>query len=1012
MQSSAIDTKYVSLIALFILLGFNSAQITSEKGHAPSEDSPRQVKPEFRTQASPWADSLMNTLSRREKIGQLFMVAAYSNKGLAHVAEIERLITEYNIGGLIFMQGGPVRQAQLTNTYQDLSKVPLMLAMDAEWGLGMRLDSVQFYPRQLALGASYNDDLVFDFGREQARQLKRLGVHVSFSPVVDVNSNPLNPVIGNRSFGEDRMHVARMGYAYQEGLQSERVLANLKHFPGHGDTDRDSHKTLPSVLHSRHRLDSIELYPFRTLFNQGAGSVMVAHLDVPALDTVSEARTPSTLSPAIVTELLRNELGFDGLVFTDALNMAGVANSASPGEAEYRALMAGNDVLLFAGNVPKAVQYIENAVDEGLLSLEVINEHCYRILQAKEWCGAHQTEKIDTETLIDDLNGPTASAIQRRVIEGSMTVLRNESVLPLVFESGRKAAIVSITDQPRSVFASHLAAGIEADVFTLPKHPDFSLIQRMKSKLIGYDLVIFGLLDASTSPAKNWGVSAGSMQLIHAVNQRTQTIACLFTNAYALKAFDGADQLDGLVVAWHDAPHVQRICADVLLGAAPAGGRLPITCGHQFTLGQGIALTPVGRLRRTTPEYVGINSADLARIDSIALSGIAAKAYPGCRVLAVKDGAIIVDRSYGHQTYEQKIPVDESTVYDLASITKVVSSTLALMHLHQQGLIDLEYNLCDYIDVPDTSSCYNLNLRMMLSHHAGLPAWIPFYTSTLSKGEFRNDLYRKKSVPGYSTRVAENLYILDTYADSIRARISQITLKPDHQYRYSDLGYYFVHQLIESLSDQTLNRLVDSLFYRPMGLRSMGYHPLDRIALEHIAPTEYDLTFRKQLVHGHVHDPGAAMLGGVAGHAGVFSTAEDLAAIMVMLLNGGEYAGRRYLSDSLVSEYTRCQYCEGENRRGVGFDKPTIDGKDGPCARSASKDSFGHSGFTGTLAWADPKENLVYVFLSNRVYPNADNNKLLKMNIRTDIHQVLYDAIKKARIRNNKQLLGDVVNDQ
>lgn len=972
--------------------------------HAPA---PRQ-KPVFRTIDSPWADSLMETLTLREKIGQLFMVAAYSNKNSKHTNEIETLVTDYGIGGLIFMQGGPVRQAILTNRYQSLANVPLLLSMDAEWGLGMRLDSVQFYPRQLSLGASHDGDLVYDFGREQARQLKRIGVHVSFSPVVDVNSNSANPVIGNRAFGEHPQHVADMGYAYMAGLQDGGVLANAKHFPGHGDTDSDSHKTLPSVLHNRERLDSVELYPFRKIFDEGIGSVMVAHLDIPALDTTAVGRRPSTLSPAIVTDLLRGELGFDGLVFTDALNMAGVANSAEPGEAEFRALLAGNDVLLFAGDVAKAVQYIEAAVAEGTLDEATINTHCYRILQAKEWAGAHLRTPIETTTLVADLNNAEARAMQRRSIEGSITVLRNDDVIPARPSSGRKVAIVTFTDKNDTHFAQHLEGALNATTFKVSRSPDFSTTQKLEQQLSGFDLVIFSLTDASTSPGKNWGVSNQSVRIINAVNAKTRVIVSLFSNAYALRKARGLEQVEGLIVAWHDHPRVQEICAEVVLGSALAGGLLPVSCGERFQRGSGLPITELGRLRQTVPEYVGLSERDLKRIDSIALSGIEAKAYPGCRVVLVKDGNVIVNRSYGYQTYEKIRKVDEATVYDLASITKIAASTAALMHLHGKGLIDLDYNLCDYIDVPDTSSCYNMNLRMMLSHYAGLPAWIPFYTRTMEKGTLRPDLYRTKPVPGFQTRVANDLYIRDSYADSIYQRIVTISLKPDHEYRYSDLGYYYVQRLVETLTGTPLDRYVDSVFYQPMGLQSMGYHPLKRNRIEDIAPTEYDLLYRKQLVHGDVHDPGAAMMGGVAGHAGVFSNAEDLASLMYMLMKGGLFAGRRYLDERILAEYTSCQYCEGDNRRGVGFDKPPVKGKEGPCARSASKSSFGHTGFTGTIAWADPEHDLVYVFLSNRVYPNAENNKLLKMNIRTDIHQVIYDAIRASEVRANKALLGEL----
>lgn len=970
--------------------------------HEEGEDLPRTAI--FNEAKSPWADSLIQTMSLEEKIGQLFMVAAYSNKDEQHVQEIETLIRDHHIGGLIFMQGGPLRQAILTNRYQALAKVPLLLSMDAEWGLGMRLDSTLFYPRQLTLGASNNDDLVYDFGREQARQLKRLGVHVSFSPVIDVNSNPDNPVIGNRSFGEDRELVSRLGYAYMSGLQDGGVLANAKHFPGHGDTDSDSHKTLPSILHDRDRLDSLELYPFRRLFDAGIGSVMVAHLDVPALEP--EPGTPSTLSYKIVTELLRDELGFDGLVFTDALNMAGVANSVEPGEAEYRALLAGNDVLLFAGDVPKAVNYILQAIEEGRIDEAQIDEHCLRILKAKEWAGAHFRTEVELNGLHDDLTGPQAQSVQRKVIESGMTIVRNKGILPVLRDASQSVAIVTFTDRNDQHFAEQLSTQIQAETFRYPKNPDFKTSQVMEQALSEFDLVIFSLTDASGSPSRNWGVSNQSVRIINSVSRKTKVAVNIFTNAYALRKSRGLEEADLIVVGWHDHPAVQAACADLYLGAAIAGGKLPVNCGNYFPLASGMPMQDLVRLRRTVPEFVGWSSSDLERIDSIALSGIEQQAYPGCRVLAIKDGNIIVDRSYGHLTYEKKTAVDRNTVYDLASITKIAASTLSMMHLQDQGLIDLDYSLCDYIDLPDTAACYNMNLREMLSHTAGLPAWIPFYQNTLEKGKLLPSLYRHAEGNEFKTEVIDGLYIRDSYVDSIYNTILRASVKPEQRYKYSDLGYYFVKRIVERKTGHTLDAFTDSIFYRPMGLSSLGYHPLERIPLERIAPTEYDLLFRKKLVHGYVHDPGAAMLGGVAGHAGLFSNAEDLGILMYMLMKGGSYGGRSYLQSATIDEYNTCYYCEENIRRGVGFDKPPVDGKTGPCAEDASQNSFGHSGFTGTLAWADPDLDLVYVFLSNRVYPNADNNKLLKLDIRTNIHQVLYDAHLSAERRQHQSLMG------
>lgn len=977
-----------------------SHSLTAQRASAADD-----LKPVFLHHPTPVADSLLQTMSMREKIGQLFMVAAYSNKGNDHQREIEQLIDDYGIGGLIFMQGGPLRQAHLTNTYQERSKYPLLIAMDAEWGLGMRLDSIPDFPRQLSLGASYDDELVYEFGLEQARQLKRLGVHVSFAPVVDVNSNTANPVIGNRSFGEDREWVTRLGAAYMEGLQDGGVLANVKHFPGHGDTDADSHKTLPSVLHSRERLDSIELYPYHELFRRGAGSVMVAHLNIPALDSSGR---PTTLSEQVVTELLRDEMGFDGLVFTDALNMRGISDYAEPGDAEFLSLLAGNDILLFAGDVPTAVQRIEAALKSGQLSQTQLDHHCLRILRAKEWCGAfHRADTVLTDGLYTDLFNNRAKALFRKVTEGALTVLRNDRILPFTAVKNETIAVLNIGEDEEVPFTKALRSYYQIDTYSSPKNPSFSTSQRLEQELADYDLVIINLLDASNSPSRNWGVSNQSVRIINAINAKTKVQLNVFTNPYCLTSMRGVEKVDGLMIAYHDDARTQQIVAEVIAGRAAAKGRLPVQCGY-FKPGEGLLVEKAVRLRNTVPEFVGLESDDFNRIDSIALAGLSEQAYPGCRILVAKEGSIIYDRSFGHQTYKEKTPVNSQTVYDLASITKIVASTAALMHLQDEGRFSLDYNICDYLDVPDTSSCFNMNMREMLSHYARLPAWIPFYAETIHNGEPDPSLYRKQPTRGFTTQVADALYIRDSYADTMFTTIANTALRAEQEYRYSDLGYYFIQRMIERLSGKPLEEYVDSVFYTPMGLRSMGYHPLNRVPLEDIAPTEYDMLFRKQLVHGHVHDPGAAMMGGVGGHAGVFSTAGDLAEMMQMFLNGGDYGGQQYLSDGTLTEYTTCHYCDRDNRRGVGFDKPSSEPNSGPACNDASPLSFGHSGFTGTLAWADPAEDLVYVFLSNRVYPNAENWKLVKMNIRTDIQQVIYDAIRAKEMRDSQRLLGDI----
>lgn len=954
------------------------------------------VPPPFLQQNTQWADSILQSMTLRQKIGQLFMVAAWSDHR-ENKAELEDLISNYNIGGLIFFQGGPVRQAQLTNHYQSISKTPLFVAMDAEWGLGMRLDSVMTYPRQMTMGALTENELIYQFGADMAEQLKRLGVQISFSPVIDVNNNPQNPVISNRSFGENKYKVAQKGLAYMRGLQDNFVLANGKHFPGHGDTETDSHKSLPIIEHDLARLDSIELYPFKQLINQGLGSIMVAHLYIPALD--STPNQASTLSGNIVTKLLRENLNYEGLVFTDALNMKGVSKYYDPGELDLKALMAGNDVLLFPEDVPKAVEKIEAAVAEGIISEKTIEKHCLKILKAKKWTGLDSLKPIDIQHLHEDLNKPAYRANNRKMIQESLTLLNNrKGIIPIADDFKKDIAVVSIGADTLNAFNSSFSRHFEADRYSVDRKPDFSFIKSMTDDLKKYDLVIFNFLETSNRTSINFGVSEQAMRLVNAVNGRTKVILNVFANPYALTDFKGLQKLDGLLIAYQDDEVTQDAVVNLITGAQGASGKLPVSISEDYPAQSGRFTTGGLRLQHAEPEFVGISSDSLLAIDTIAMEGIAEQAYPGCRVLIAKSGNVIWDKSYGHQTYEEKIPVDENTVYDLASITKIFASTASIMKLQDEEKLSVDYNLCDYLDISDTAACYNVNLKEMMSHYAQLKSWIPFYLETIDKGHLDKDLYRNTPEKGFTTPVSEGLYIRNSYADSIYKDIVSSTLRPKKEYRYSDLGYYFIKRIIEKESGYPMEDYVEKSFYDPMKLHSMGYHPLESMPIENIAPTEYDMLFRKQLVHGFVHDPGAAMLGGVGGHAGVFSNARDAAVMMQMFMNKGSYGGVNYIAPETVEYFTTCHYCDKDNRRGIGFDKPALEGP-GPSAKSASRSSFGHSGFTGTLVWADPEHELVYVFLSNRVYPNAENRKLIEKDIRTRIHQVVYNAIEAAKVK-------------
>ena len=939
-----------------------------------------------------WVDSVFKILTPDERLGQLFMVAAYSNRDEKHIAELERLIDEQKIGGLIFFQGGPVRQANMCNRLQDRSKVPLMIAMDAEWGIGMRLDSTIDYPRQMTFGAIENNDLLYDFGAEVARQMKRMGMHVNFAPVVDVNSNADNPVIGTRSFGENKIKVAQKGISVMKGMQDNGILACAKHFPGHGDTDSDSHLTLPIINHPYSRLSDIELYPFREMVRNGIGSMMVAHLYIPALDTTPNLA--STLSPRIVDGLLKDSLGFKGLIFTDALNMKGVSKYYKPGEVELKALLAGNDVMEFAEDVPKAIELIRQAVKDSLISQEEIDKRCLKVLHAKAWFGLDNYQPIELENLIHDLNNSQARAVHNRLVESSISLLINKNVIPLKDLEKKSTASFVVGADMGGTFQATLSKYASVDHFALKENAPASEFWSTLNALKGYDRVILSIHHLNSKRQKNYGVDQQLLDVIAELSYSTELIINVFGNPYCLSRLPGLEHANALLFSYDRTEVSESLAAQAIFGGVSISGKLPVTANRLFRYGDGLK-SPKTRLAYGEPAQVGLDETVLANIDSITLDAIKAKATPGAQILVAKNGVVVYEKNFGHHTYEAARPVRSEDVYDLASITKVAASLISFMKLVDEGKVDVDDEVSDYLLELKKTNKKKITFRNMLSHYAGLKAWIPFYLKTIRNGKPDSLYYRSTHSAQFPHQVAEGLYMRKDYPDSIYRQINESDLLSKPQYKYSDLGYYYMRKVIKLESGLPLDQYASKEFYQPLGLQTMGFHPRKSIDLDRLVPTEYDMTFRKQLVQGHVHDPGAAMMGGVGGHAGLFSNASDLAVVMQLFLNNGEYGGERYISEKTVKEFIKCQFCKNGNRRGIGFDKPEPSGKGGPTCECVSYLSFGHTGFTGTMAWADPDQDIVYIFLSNRVYPDAENNKLLKMDVRTNIQQIIYDSIVK-----------------
>ena len=939
-----------------------------------------------------WVNKTFVEMTDDEKIGQLFMIRAHSDKDQKHIKKIKDQIKKYHVGGLCFFQGTPQKQSKLVNEYQAMADVPLLISMDAEWGLGMRMKaSTISYPRQLMLGAIQDNDLIYDMGIEIAAQLNAVGVNVSFSPVVDVNNNPNNPVINDRSFGEDKYNVAAKGVAYMKGLQAGNVMACAKHFPGHGDTDVDSHADLPIINHDRQRLDEIELFPFKALINHGVQSMMIAHLSVPSFD--NRKNMPTTLSDKTVTGVLKNYLGFQGLIYTDALEMKGVSKHFKPGFMEVEALKAGNDILLLPIDIGAAVKQIKIALETGELKWEDINHKVLKILAAKYQLGLTvHPKKINLNTVQDKVNQNKSLALKSRLIENAITLTKDENnILPIRNLEGKYASL-SIGANGYSEFQKTLEKYTQVDKFFMPKA--YSALQKTKilQALSKYETIFVSIHDMSKYSSKSFGVPNAVLDLIYDLDIKHKVVLTLFGSPYALKYFS---PIPTVVMAYDEDPMTQSITAQAIFGALSMKGKLPVTASPDFRAGQGLETPDLLRLGYAIPERVGLDSRKLMKIDTIAEEMIRTKAAPGCQVLVAKDGKVVLHKSYGHYTYDKKRNTTLDDIYDVASVTKVMASTVSMMRLMDNGLVRPNSKVREYLAESDTTNKGNLVLEDILAHQSGLNGWIPFYKSTVSTKKKTTPLekyYRTTPSDSFNIPVANNLYILNEFQDSIYAQIYSNSIKVGRGYKYSDLGFYLMRKIVERTSSQTLDQYADQSFYKPLGLRKTLFNPLRVYSKDQIAPSENDKYFRNQIVQGHVHDMGAAMLGGVSGHAGLFSTTADLAIMAQMLLNGGSYGGQQYIQPETVKRFSS-RY-SNSLRRGLGFDMKQLDGKKKMnMSEKASESTFGHLGFTGTCVWMDPENNIVYVLLSNRTYPSMSNNKFGKKEFRPRIQTAIYDAM-------------------
>ncbi len=981
------------LLTVLVLFIVSAATFTRQESSAPSPGE------RFFLQEQ-WVDSLYQAMSPDERLGQLVWLRAHTDKDEAHVQSVERLIEKYHAGGVCIFnptaEGTPEKQIAITNRFQALAnRVPLFVSIDGEWGVGMRLRGTALsFPRALMLGAVRDDKLIYRMGVAIARHCKRLGVNVNFAPDADVNNNAQNPVIGFRSFGEDPLKVAAKAWMYAKGLEDSGVLASAKHFPGHGDTDTDSHYDLPLIRHSRQRLDSVELFPFKILAEQGIGSVMVAHLQVPALD--STPTLPTSLSYPVITGILKKEMHYKGLILTDGLEMKGVTKYHGKGEVEAKAIAAGVDVLLLPADVDAAFSTIKRWIAEGKIPRERIEESVKKTLRTRYRLGltALVTTPLAVENVRNEVNDLAAQALKRSLIQNALTLVRNDDkLLPFTDLQNLKIASLAIGATSGNVFQKTLRQYANVECFATDKEISASESERLIKKLTGNTTaVIVSLHGMSQFPGKGFGLTESAKDFVTALSKQTKVILVAFGNPYSLKYFDG---VNNVLCAYEDEDMEQDLAAQGLFGVFSFQGTLPVTASERSKGGMGITTVSLQRLGFGLPEEVGMSSEKLNRIDALAAEAIADGATPGCVVLVAKDGKVVFHKAYGKHTYSKDArETTTDDLWDLASITKIAASTISLMKLQEEGKFSVQDPLEKYLPEFAGSNKAKIPLLDMLTHTARLTPWIKFYEKTVHfSGRPLPRYYDNRQSGEFSLPVAKNLWLRADYPDSIWQEIKDSPLLNTREYKYSDLGFYFAGEIVHRLSQQPIEDYVQAHFYQPLGLRTMTYRPLEKFPVERIPPTEDDDYFRARKVQGYVHDMGAAMLNQATGHAGLFSDATDLAVLMQMLLNKGTYGGQQYLRPETINFYTtRCGNC---TRRGIGFDMPQRNRSfEHNLSGSASDATFGHLGFTGTAVWADPEEGLIYIFLSNRTYPSMKNGKLAKLNTRVRVQDAIYEALK------------------
>ncbi len=974
MQARHVNTVVMLAIGAVTLLLFRSCS-SSEALESPVL-APSVIPAAGRLNQEDWVDSVLSTMTLEEKVGQLFMVAAtghYTAADGEEFVQMRSLVRDRRIGGIMLSQSDVYEAAVMLNALQAEARIPLLVSGDFERGMALRVRRSTVFPDAMAIAATRDPDLAFRAGQATAREARAIGVHQNFAPVADINTNPLNPVINTRSFSDNGWLVGVMVSAYLRGTNDGGVISTVKHFPGHGDTKTDSHLDLPVLPFDRARLDTMELAPFRGAIEAGVKSVMVAHLAVPAIGGGS--RIPTSLLPEAIDTLLRRDLGFKGLVVTDAMEMRGVMRGYSTALSSVMAVKAGADVVLMPADEETAYAAVMRAARSGEIPAQRVDESVRRILAAKYWVGLDGQRTVPLDSIPLRVATREHRALARDIARRAITLMRNEDqVLPLVEGVDGRVAVFVLTDSednrtdinrpgprytteaPGTYFVQQLQRRIGAvqtrRLTSSSSRGDLeaAMAQAKASRLVimPVTLRMRATSDRVTLPENLEGFLADLSKV------KSPVVAVLFGNPYALPSFDA---FPAVLCAYGDAEPLMEAAVEALMGEIDIGGKLPVRVSDRFAMGAGIPLRQsVLRLAdRSTTER---DAEAFRAVDEIVRTAIADSAFPAAQVAVVHRSALVYNKAFGTYTYEPASrDIDLTTMFDLASLSKVIGTTTAVMKLHDEGRIGLDDPVSRYLPAFAEGEKAAITVRHLLTHRAGFPPFRQFWTFCATPAAMIDSAFATPLVspPGDSTI-------------------------------YSDIGFITLGKVVEAVSGTTLDAFLQKEFFGPLGLRSTMYNPSSSL-VDRIAPTEVDTSWRKRLVCGEVHDENADFLGGVSGHAGLFSTSKDLAVLMTVIMQQGTYGGRRYLGEATIELFTRNP---APGTRLLGWDVKSPSGSSAGSLFGPS--SFGHTGFTGTSIWVDPDRELCVILLTNRVHPTRANTKI--SGVRPAVHDAVVRAIQ------------------